>query len=245
LSRRSTPLQPAPDTIRLLVVDPRSLLAAGVRDVLDSEVDIEVVAQTRSPAEAIPVVGEAAPDVILVNLPPDEPGAAEDARQLRREAPLSAIVVLGGEDDDASIVEALEVGATGHVAERAEAAELVATIRRVANGDDPLKDEISGRPDLVERIVDVIRQTFIAERPPANPLTPRELDILRLIAAGESNQEIARHLDIGFQTVKNHVAAVMHKLGAPNRVRAVTYAVRQGWIELDDHAAEPVDNPSV
>jgi DNA-binding NarL/FixJ family response regulator len=236
LPHRSTPLQPAPDPIRLLVVDPRSLLAAGVREVLDSEDDIEVVAQTRSPAEAIPVVGEAAPDVILVNLPPDEPGAAEDARQLRREAPLSAIVVLGGEDDDASIVEALEVGATGHVAERAEAAELVATIRRVAQGDDPLKDEISGRPDLVERIVDVIRHTFIAERPPANPLTPRELDILRLIAAGESNQEIARHLDIGVQTVKNHVRTVMHKLGAPNRVRAVTYAVRQGWIELDDSA---------
>jgi DNA-binding NarL/FixJ family response regulator len=160
-------------------------------------------------------------------------------------APLSAMVVRGGVHPDASIVEALEVGATGHVAERAEAAELVATIRRVAKGDDPLKDEISGRPDLVERIVDVIRQTFIAERPPANPLSPRELDILRLIAAGESNQEIARHLDISLQTVKNHVATVMHKLGAPNRIRAVTYAVRQGWIELDDHAAESVDNPSV
>jgi DNA-binding NarL/FixJ family response regulator len=227
-------------------VDPRSLLAAGVREVLDKEDDIELVAQTRSPAEAIPVVGEAAPDVILVNLPPDEPGAAEDARQLRREAPLSAIVVLGGEDNDASIVEALEVGATGHVAERAEPAELVATIRRVAEGHDPLKDEISGRPDLVERIIDVVRQTFIAGRPHASPLTPRELEILRLVAAGERNQDIARQLDIGVQTVKNHITTVMHKLGAPNRIRAVTYAVRQGWIVLDDDlAAETADDPTV
>jgi DNA-binding NarL/FixJ family response regulator len=232
LSRRWTP-----HPIRLLVVDPRTLLAAGVREVLDSEDDIEVVAQTSSPAEAIAVVGKAAPDVILVNLPPDEPAAAEAARQLRREAPHSAIVVLGGEDDDASIVEALEVGATGHVGERAERAELVATIRRVAEGNDPLKDEISGRPDLIERIVDVVRQAFIAERLPANPLTPRELEILRLIASGERNQEIAAHLGIGVQTVKNQVTTVMHKLGAPNRTRAVTYAVRQGWLVLDDDPA--------
>src|SRR4029453_6162281 len=126
------------------------------------EEDMEVVAQTGSTAEAIPTVGEASPDVILVTIPPEEPAAPEAAPQLHREMPDSAMVVLGGEDDDASIVEALEVGATGHVAERAEPAELIATIRRVAEGDDQLKDEISGRPDLVERLVDAVRQSILA-----------------------------------------------------------------------------------
>jgi two-component system NarL family response regulator len=146
-----------------MVVESRTLLGVGVRDVLDREDDIEVVAQMQSPAEAISVVGETAPDVILVNLPSDLPAAAEIARQLRQETPNSALVVMGGEDDDASIVEALEVGAVAHVAELAQPAELIAIIRRVAEGDDPLKDEISGRRDLVERIVDIVRQSIDQE----------------------------------------------------------------------------------
>jgi DNA-binding NarL/FixJ family response regulator len=232
--RLTPPPSAAPGPIRLVVVDPRRLLAAGVREVLDREEDMEVVAQTESTAEAIPAVGEASPDVILVTIPHKEPAAAEAARQLHREMPDSAMVVLGGEDNDASIVEALEVGATGHVSERAEPAELVATIRRVAEGDDQLKDEISGRPDLVERLVDAVRHSILADEPPENPLSPRELEILRLVAAGQHNQEIATSLGISVQTVKNHLSTIMHKMGAPNRTRAVTYAVRQGWLVLDD-----------
>ena len=243
--RRRPPREPGSETIRLVVVEERSLIAAGVREVLDHEDGIEVVGEARSTAEAIPVVGEAAPDVILVNLAPEEPEAAAAARQLRRETPHSAIILLGGDDDDASIVEALEVGATGRIAEGAEPAELVATIRRVAEGDDPLKDEISGRPDLVERIVDAVRQSIDADEPPASPLSPREVEILRLVASGGRNKEIADHLGISVQTVKNHLTTVMHKLGAPNRTRAVTYAIRQGWLELDDPSDAPTELPLI
>jgi DNA-binding NarL/FixJ family response regulator len=225
-----------------MVVEPRTLLGLGVRDVLDREDDIDVVAQLRSATEAIQVVGEAAPDVILVNLPSELHAAAEIARQLRRRTPDAALILMGGEDDDASIVEALEVGATAHVAEIAGPAELVATIRRVAEGDFPLKDELSGRPDLVERIVDAVHQSMVAEEQPVSPLTPRELEVLRLIARGARNHEIAVALGIGDQTVKNHITSVLHKLGAPNRIRAVTYGVRQGWLELDDAlVSEPED----
>lgn len=233
MPRRRPSHQPGTETIRLVVVEERSLLAAGVREVIHHEEGMEVVGEARSAAEAIPVVGEAAPDVILVNLASEEPDAAAAARHLRRRTPNSALILLGREDDDASIVEALEVGATGHVAEGAEPAELVATIRRVADGDDPLKDEISSRPDLVERIVDSFRQSIDAEGP-ASPLSPREVEILRLVSAGERNSEIADHLGISVQTVKNHVTTILQKLGAPNRTRAVTYAIRQGWLVLDD-----------
>jgi DNA-binding NarL/FixJ family response regulator len=217
-----------------MVVEPGAILGVGVRDILDREDDIEVVAQTRSAAEAIPVVADTTPDVILVNLPSELHAAAGIAEQIRRETPNTALILMGGADDDASIVEALEVGAVAHVAELAEPAELVATIRRVAEGDDPLKNEISDRPDLVERIVDAVRQSMVAKELAVSPLSPRELEIMQLVARGESNREIAVKLAISESTVKNHVTSVLHKLGVPNRTRAVTYALRQGWLALDE-----------
>jgi DNA-binding NarL/FixJ family response regulator len=231
--RRKAAAPHVPDAIRLMVVESRTLLRVGVTDVLDGEDDIDVVAHMGSPAEAMSTVGETAPDVILINLPSDLPAAAEIARQLRQETPNSALIVMGGEDNDASIVGALEVGAVAHVADFAEPAELVAIIRRVAEGDDPLKDEISGRRDLAERIVDIVRESIGDEELLANPLSPREHEILQLVARGTSNREIAAELDLSVQTVKNHVTAILHKVGAPNRTRAVTYAVRQGWLVLD------------
>ncbi len=238
--RRKAPM-PGPTVIRLMVVEPRTILGVGVRDVLAREDGIEVVAQMRSAEEAIRVVGETAPDVILVKLPSELDAAAEIARRLRRETPNVALILMGGEDDDASIVEALEVGATAHVGEMAEPAELVATIRRVAVGDDPLKEEITGRPDLVERVVDVVRQSMIADEQRVSPLSTRELEVMELVARGETNLEIAAELGISDQTVKNHMTSVLHKLGVPNRTRAVTYAVRQGWLVLDD---APSPDPS-
>ena len=158
----------------------------------------------------------------------------EATRQLHQGAPESALVIMGRDDDDASIVGAAEVGAIAHVADTAEPAELVATIRRAADGEDLLRDELIGRPDLLERIVDAMRQSTAVEDLPANPLSPRELDVLALVATGSRNREIAQTLGISEQTVKNHLSSLYHKLGVPNRTRAVTYATRHGWLVLDD-----------
>ena len=226
---RRTPPEPPAETIRVVVVEPRTLLGVGVRDVLDHEEGIEVVAQVSSSGEALPIVDEAAPDVILVS----ETGDAEDTRRLHSEMPDTPMVILGGEDDDTSIVDAVQLGATGHVAERAEPGELVETIRRVAEGDDQLKAELASRPDLVGRIVDDVRSALLEEER-TNPLSPRERDVLRLVGPGMKNTDIAERLDISPQTVKNHMTAVLHKLGVPNRTRAVTYAVRQGWLVLGE-----------
>lgn len=237
MSRRAIS-SPAVNTIRIMIVESRALLGVGVREVLDREPDIEIVAQVRSPEEAMPVMDEAAPNVLLVDAPTD-PASSDATRRLRQEAPDSALVILGGEDDDASIVDAFNVGAAAHVAELAEPSELIATIRRVADGEDPLKAELSTRPDLVDRIVDEVRETILADRPKTNPLTTRELDVLILAAAGFKNREIGEQLGVSEQTVKNHLSSVMHKLGVPNRTQAVTYAVRQGWLVL----GEPTEAP--
>ncbi len=221
----------ADEPIRLVIVESRELLGIGIREVLDNAPGIEIVGQVQSPDEAMSVIDAAAPDVVLVDVP-QEADAADAVRRMHQGAPDSPLVVLGGEDDDASIIEAMEVGATAHVAEIAEPAELVATIRRVAEGEDPLKDELISRPDLVERILDNVRDTIMADRESTNPLTTRELEILALVAGGLRNREIAQTLAVSEQTVKNHLSTVLHKFGVPNRTQAVAYAVRHGWLVL-------------
>ena len=237
----SQPHAQADDPIRVVVVEPQAILGAGVREILDREADMEVVGYVATTAEAIAVVDEEAPDIVIIDVPSPTIEESDATRRLRKGAPESGFVVLGRDDDDASIVEAAEVGASAHVGAMAEPEELVATIRRVAGGEDPLKDELITRPDLVERIVDGMRESIMGDRVQPPAITPRELDVLVLVAAGSRNREIAETLGVSEQTVKNHLSTIFHKLGVPNRTHAVMYATRQGWLSLD---GVPVPEPT-
>ena len=223
------------ETIRIVLVEPRALVGLGIRGALDSQPDMEVVAEFRSADDALASTEDTPPDVFVIDVELDEPAASAATRRLTQESPDSGVVIVGRENDDASILEAIEIGASGHVPAAADPAELVAVIRRVAEGEDPLKDEVIGRPDLIDRIMDGFRESFRrAEEPPTIPLTPRELAILRHVAAGRRNREVGELLDVSEQTVKNHLSSILHKLGVPNRTHAVTFAVRQGWLTLDE-----------
>jgi two-component system response regulator DegU len=230
--RPPDPSDPDPsEEIRVVMVESRALLGIGVREVLDQEPGIEVVAQVSSANETLPT--DVAPDVILVNVPTDEASPGDAARRLHGEWPGSALVVLGGEDDDASIVGAVEIGANGHIPELARPQELVATIRAAAEGDNPLRAELAARPDLIERVVADVHE-LMAAGPPPSPLSSRELEVLRLIADGLRNRSVAERLGISEQTVKNQLTSILHKLGVNNRTTAVLYAVRHGWLELSE-----------
>jgi DNA-binding NarL/FixJ family response regulator len=231
--------------IRIVLIEPRALVGLGMRGALDSEPDMEVVAEVRSADDALAMVEQHAPDVYVIDVELHEPTASAATRRLTLESPRSGIVVVGREDDDASILEAIEIGATGHVSADAEPSELVAVIRRVAEGEDPLKDEVIGRPDLVDRIMEGFRENFRrADEPPNIPLTPRELAILRHVAGGLKNREVGELLEVSEQTIKNHLSSILHKLGVPNRTHAVTFAVRQGWLTLDEVDADLSADPS-
>ena len=232
--RPAPPPEPNPETIRVVLVGPQALVGAGLREVIDGEPDMEVVAEVRTAGDALVVVEESAPHIVLMDVELQEPAASAATRRLSQESG-SAVVIVGGEDDDASIMGAMEVGATGHVPAVAQPAELVAVIRRVADGEDALRDEVVARPDLVDKVVEAFREGFRHQDGAADiPLTPRELEVLRKVAAGLKNRQIADELVLTEQTVKNHLSSVMHKLGVPNRTHAVTFAVRQGWLTLED-----------
>jgi two-component system response regulator DegU len=244
-TRQPASTAPNRETIRIVLVESSAVVGLGIRGVLDGEPDMEVVAEVRSADDALAVAEDRAPDVFIVDVELQEPATSAATRQLTQEAPGAGIVVVGREDDDASILEAIDVGARGHVASIVKPAELVAVIRQVAEGEDPLKDEVIGRPDLIDKIMEGFRESFRrTDEAPPNPLTPRELDVLRLVAQGMRNRQVAEALDIGEQTVKNHLQSVMHKLGVSSRLRAVTLAMREGWLDLDDEAPVTIEAPA-
>lgn len=244
MDHRRTPPAARLETIRILLVEPRALVGLGIRRALDNEPDMEVVAEVRTADDALAAIDGHAPDVFVIDVELLEPATSAATRRLTQESPGSAIVVVGREDDDASILEAIEIGATGHVSASAEPSELVAVIRRVADGEDPLRDEVIARPDLVDRIMEGFRDSFRrADEPPSIPLTPRELEILRHVAGGLRNREVGELFDVSEQTIKNHLSSILHKLGVPNRTHAVTYAVRQGWLTLDGTDVRVVGPP--
>ena len=244
MDHRRTPPAARLETIRIMLVEPRALVGLGIRGAIDNEPDMEVVAEVRSADDALAAIEGGAPDVFVIDVELLEPAASEATRQLTQESPGSAIVVVGREHDDASILEAIEIGATGHVSASAEPSELITVIRRVAEGEDPLRDEVIARPDLVDRIMEGFRESFRrTDEPPSIPLTPRELAILRHVAGGLRNREVGELLDVSEQTIKNHLSSILHKLGVPNRTHAVTYAVRQGWLTLDETDVGAVASP--
>jgi DNA-binding NarL/FixJ family response regulator len=223
-----------PETIRVVLVEPMAVVGAGMREIIDGEPDMEVVAEVRTAGDALAAVEESAPHIVLMDVELREPSASAATRRLTQDSG-SAVVIVGGEDDDASIMGAMEVGATGHVPAVALPAELVAVIRRVADGEDPLRDEVVARPHLVDQVVEAFREGFRRQDSAADiPLTPRELEVLRQVATGMKNRQIADRLVLTEQTVKNHLSRIMHKLGVPNRTHAVTFAVRQGWLTLEE-----------
>src|SRR5688500_10822086 len=157
--RRSTSMPQDDEPIRIMLVESRALAGLGIRGVLESEPDLEVVAEVRSADDALAVAEDDAPDVFILDVQLQEPATSAATHRLAEEAPSSGIGVVGREDDDASILEAIEIGATGHVAAVADPAELVAVIRKVAEGEDPLRDEVIGRPDLIDKIMEAFRES--------------------------------------------------------------------------------------
>jgi DNA-binding NarL/FixJ family response regulator len=209
-------------TVRVLIVDDDALVRIGLRTIIDAEPDLEVVAEAGDGAEVPPLVARHHPDVVLMDVRMPDVDGIQATRHLLHTAaaPPRVIVVTTFENDD-YVYDALRAGASGFLLKRARPAEVVDAVRVVARGDSLLF------PAAIRRLVAARGGT--ADRRTAR-LTAREAEVLRLMAAGLSNAEIAVRLVVGVETVKTHVGNVLGKLGARDRVQAVITAYESGFV---------------
>ena len=209
--------------IRVLVVDDQTLLRRGLRGLLEMIPDLEVVGEAADGNEALERIATLRPDVILLDVRMPGLGGVEVLERLGGDRP--AAILLTTFDDDAALLAGIRAGARGFLLKDVALEDLTTAIRAVAAGATLLRPAITARVErFLERGVSFERH----ERP--DPLTPRELEVLRLIAAGMANREIAAAFGTSEGTVKNHASAILSKLGVRDRTRAVLRAIDLGWL---------------
>jgi DNA-binding NarL/FixJ family response regulator len=212
--------------IRVLIADDQELVRTGFRVILEAEGDIEVVAEAENGHEAVRQAALAEPAVVLMDIRmPELDGLAATEQILRQQDP-PTIVVLTTFDQNEYIYRALRAGAAGFLLKDAPSSRLIAAVRAAATGDSLIEPSITQR--LVESFAEPVAVTGVPE--PLARLTERELDVLRLIARGLSNAEIAAEMTVAETTVKTHVARVLTKLGVRDRVQAVVVAYETGFV---------------
>lgn len=206
---------------RVLIADDQRLVRAGLRMLCESTDGVQVVGEAADGAQAVRLAAELTPDVILMDLRMPGVDGGTAIGQVLSGRPEAKILVLTTFDDDDHVYPALAAGAAGFLVKDTEPAELIAAVHRVAAGDFVLS------PHLLQRLVSRAVDARVSDGPTAAPLTAREEDVLPLVVEGLSNQEIADRLHLGVTTVKTHVANLMDKLGAQNRVQLAVFGYQR------------------
>jgi NarL family two-component system response regulator LiaR len=214
-------------TIRVLVADDHVVVRKGIRALLATEPGIDVVGEATDGAEAVRAAAELRPDIILMDIVMPEVDGIEAVRRIMAAQPGSRILVLTSFATDDQIFPALKAGALGYLLKDTGPEDLVQAIRQVHRG------EFSLHPTIARKVLQELSRP--PQRPPTpDPLTEREVEVLRLVAQGRSNQEIARMLVVSEATVRTHVSSILSKLHLASRTQAALYALREGLASLDD-----------
>ena len=203
--------------IRVLTVDDHALLRKGIRALLGAESDIQLVAEASTGREALEAFRAYQPDITLMDLQMPDMNGIEAIIAIRGEFPGAQIIVLSTYSGDVQVLRALKAGARGYLLKGDVNKELLATIRAVHSGQRRIPPEIAAQ---------------LAEHTGEDELSEREITVLRLIAAGNANKEIAAQLGLAEDTIKRHVTNILSKLGANDRTHAVTIGLKRGIIEL-------------
>jgi DNA-binding NarL/FixJ family response regulator len=207
----------------ILIADDHGVLRAGLRALLNAEPDLEVVGEAAHGDEAVRLARQFQPDVVLMDISMPGSGGLDATRRLSETAPNTRVLILTVYEDDGVLEEAIRVGAAGYILKRALESELVSAIRAVARGD------MYVHPGMVRGLLS--RTALVpGEEPAADALTPRELEVLELIAHGHTNRQIAKILSISERTVESHRANLMDKLDLHSRVELVRYAMDHGLL---------------
>jgi NarL family two-component system response regulator LiaR len=208
--------------IRVLIADDHAVVRQGLRTFLDLQPDVEVAGEAADGEEAVEAARRLSPDVVLLDLAMPRLDGVAALPRLREAAPAARVIVLTSFGEDDRVFAALRAGAAGFLLKDVEPAELVRGIRTAHAGQAPLS------PSVAARVVEELAHP--GRRAGGDELTPRELEVLRLIAGGRSNKRIALELGVAEKTVKTHVSHVLAKLGLADRTQAALYAVREGLV---------------
>lgn len=216
------------EQIRVLLADDHVLVRQGIRQFLEDEDDIEVIAEADDGVEAVRLAQEQQPDIAILDIRMPEMTGVEATRRIKAQSPDVRVLVLTAYDDDPYVFALLHAGADGYVLKTAPADELLRAVRTVHAGSPALSPEIAGK---------VIQQVTggkpVGAADQVESLTERELDVLRLAARGMTNRKIGHDLGISHRTVQGHLASVYEKLDVSSRTEAVTEALRRGWIVIE------------
>ena len=216
-------------SIRVLIVDDHAVVRTGLRKVLDAESDIETVGEAANAERAVYEAIETKPDVVLLDVMMPGKTGIEGMPALRQAVPDVKVLVLSMQDDPRYVREAFEAGASGYVLKEAADTEVVGAVRAVAEGERYVHPSLGAKRYAAEA-----EERRRAER---DPLSDREREILRLLALGHTNQEIAKMLFISVRTAETHRAHIMQKLQLSSRAELVRYALAEGLLELDSGSA--------
>ena len=214
------------DSLRVLIVDDHDLFRTGLRNLLEEQ-GVVIVGEAATGAEAVKIVREIAPDVVVMDLNLPGMGGVDATRHITAIAPLTRVVMLTISDQDADVMDAILAGACGYLLKDSSIHDLMAGIRAASLGESLISPNIAAK--VLQRVRATSTQPEIADQIRAE-LSDREIEVLKLIANGKDNAVIAAELHISPKTVKNHISNILMKLQIDNRIQAAVYAVRSGIV---------------
>jgi DNA-binding NarL/FixJ family response regulator len=218
------------EPIRVLVVDDHALFRRGLEMVLGHEPDIEVIGEAGDGTEAVELASALLPDIVLMDVRMPRRSGIEACTAIKEVVPSAKIVMLTISDDEADLYDAIKAGASGYLLKEISIDEVGAAIRSVAGGQSLISPSMASK--LLSEFATMIKKGDERQQVPAPRLTDRELQVLKLVAKGLNNRDIAKELFISENTVKNHIRNILEKLQLHSRMEAVVYAVREKLLEI-------------
>jgi DNA-binding NarL/FixJ family response regulator len=220
------------EQIRVLVADDQALFRKGINAVLTAEPDIEVVAEAENGRAAISEAIELAPDVVLMDVRMPDVGGIDAARSIKSSCPSTAILMLTISDEEEDLYEAIKAGASGYLLKESSVATVSDAIRAVVAGESFLSPSMASK--LLLEFNALVKRQEQNHQAMLSPLTQRESEVLRHVALGHTNRQIAETLEISENTVKNHVRNILEKLHLHDRMEAAMYAIETRMLETED-----------
>jgi len=223
-------------SIRLILADDHAMLRQGTVSLLSRENDLNIVAEAGNGLQAVELTKQLKPDIVIMDIRMPVMNGIEATRAIHEECPQSRVLVLTAHDDDQYVFSLLEAGASGYILKTAPVSELIQAIRQVQVGESPLA------PSIAHKVVTHMQGKSGKHKssgkidPSTEDLTPRELEVLQMLARGMSNQAIGKTLFISDRTVQAHFTSIFAKMKVASRLDAVVTAIRRGWLVLESEA---------